>query len=187
MANSSWIEAYPSGRSEYLRFEGSDHRPTVISFDPVKKKQKDLFRYDRRLRDNPEVKELVRSAWNLPNSDSVEKRISNCRLAIITWNREQHLNSQEKIDELRVKLEESMSSDSLNTEQIAAINKELLLAYQAEEEFWKQRSRQLWLALGDRNTGYFHAAARGRKAVNNITIIENEEGHSVYEEDEIAK
>lgn len=43
MANSSWIEAYPSGRSEYLRFEGSDHRPIVVSFDPVKKKQKGLF------------------------------------------------------------------------------------------------------------------------------------------------
>jgi len=43
MSNSSWVEAYPSGRSEYLRFEGSDHRPIVTSFDPVRRNKKDCL------------------------------------------------------------------------------------------------------------------------------------------------
>lgn len=133
------------------------------------------------------MKALVKTAWNLANSNSVENRISNCRQAIIKWNREQHLNSQQKIDALRVQLEENMSSDDLNTDVIAAINKDLVLAYQAEEEFWKQRSRQLWLALGERNTGYFHAATKGRKAVNNLSVIEEEEGHPIYDEEDIVK
>ncbi|KAL1208842.1 hypothetical protein V5N11_010520 [Cardamine amara subsp. amara] len=50
MANSSWIEEFPSGRCEYMRFEGSDHRPVLTRFDTEKKKSKGLFRYDRRLR-----------------------------------------------------------------------------------------------------------------------------------------
>lgn len=62
MANSEWSIAYPSGRSEYLRFEGSDHRPLVTSFDPLKKIRKGRFRYDRRLRENPEVHSLIREA-----------------------------------------------------------------------------------------------------------------------------
>lgn len=32
MSNSTWAEEYPSGRSEYLKFEGSDHRPIITIF-----------------------------------------------------------------------------------------------------------------------------------------------------------
>ena len=52
MSNSAWAEAYPSGRSEYLRFEGSDHRPVITHFDLKKKKKQGIFRYDRRLKEN---------------------------------------------------------------------------------------------------------------------------------------
>ncbi|KAG7594156.1 Reverse transcriptase zinc-binding domain [Arabidopsis thaliana x Arabidopsis arenosa] len=175
MSNSSWVEAYPSGRSEYLRFEGSDHRPIVTSFDHVKAKQKGLFRYDRRLRDNEEVKRIVTHSWNLNQLDSVEKRLSRCRSAIIEWNKEQHSNSQKKIEALQMKLEEAMTSQDLKADQLEVINKELSLAYQVEEEIWRQRSRQLWLALGERNSGFFHAATRGRKAVNSCSVMETED------------
>lgn len=80
-----------------------------------------------------------------------------------------------------------MSSDTSTTEQISTINNKLLLAYQAEEEFWKQRSRQLWLTLGDKNTGYFHAATKGRKAINNCSVIEDETGQAFHEEEQIAQ
>jgi len=82
-----------------------------------------------------------------------------------------------------MKLEEALSSQDLAAECVELISKELSLAYQAEEEFWKQRSRQLWLALGERNSGYFHAATRGRKAINSCSVMENDEGLIVYEED----
>jgi len=50
-----------------------------------------------------------------------------------------------------------MIDPTSSTETIARINNELSSAYKEEEEFWKQHNRQLWLTLGDRNTGYFHA------------------------------
>lgn len=33
MSNTEWALTYPSGRSEYLPFEGSDHRPLITFFD----------------------------------------------------------------------------------------------------------------------------------------------------------
>lgn len=48
-----------------------------------------------------------------------------------------------------------MTSLSSNTHLISTINNELSLAYQDEEEFWKQRSHQIWLVLGDKNTWYY--------------------------------
>ena len=77
-------------------------------------------------------------------------------------------------------------SAKVSDEIIAGINKALLDAYKAEEAFWKQRSRLLWLTLGDRNTGFFHAISKGRKARNRLTVLETPEGLPVYEEEQIA-
>ncbi|CAA7019206.1 unnamed protein product [Microthlaspi erraticum] len=80
-----------------------------------------------------------------------------------------------------------MTSNASSETLIAQINQELKEAYKAEEEFWRQRSRQLWLNLGDKNSGYFHAATRGRRARNNISVIEDENGKAVYDKENIEK
>lgn len=38
LSNGEWAEMFPSGRCEYLRFEGSDHHPIVTYFDPKRKR-----------------------------------------------------------------------------------------------------------------------------------------------------
>ena len=187
MANSEWALAYPSGRSEYLRFEGSDQCPLVTSFDSIKKTKKGLFRYNRSLKENEEVSTLICEAWERDPSTPVEVKLQSCRSAIITWSKEHHLNSQQEILSLRLLLEAAMGNNETPQEEIDSLNWKLVVAYRLEEEFWKQRSRQLWLALGDRNTGFFHAATKGRRAINNISVIESNEGTAVYQEEEIVK
>ncbi|XP_022559081.2 uncharacterized protein LOC111206456 [Brassica napus] len=59
MANSSWFERFPAGRCEYLRFEGSDNRSIVIHFDVSTRKNKGLFMFDQRLKDKPEIRDIV--------------------------------------------------------------------------------------------------------------------------------
>lgn len=112
MANSDWIIAYPSGRSKYLRFEGSDHRPIVTSFDPAQPKKKIIFRYDRSLKGNPEITALVLDTWKSNNKTTVDHRIHLCRSAIIKWSKDHHLNSQQEIISLREQLEEAMNDDA---------------------------------------------------------------------------
>ncbi|KFK24637.1 hypothetical protein AALP_AA8G005400 [Arabis alpina] len=72
-------------------------------------------------------------------------------------------------------------------EAIRQTNEELKTAYKAEEDFWKQRSRNMWLSLGDRNTGYFHAVTKGRNAVNTFSVIEDEDGVPRFKENEIVE
>ena len=60
-------------------------------------------------------------------------------------------------------------------------------AYKAEELFWRQKSRVQWLQGGDKNSAYFHAVTKGRRARNKLTVIENEVGTPFFEEDEIGK
>ena len=80
-----------------------------------------------------------------------------------------------------------MGSSTADDVLISNINQKLLQAYRAEEEFWKQRSRQLWLALGDQNTAFFHASTKGRRARKRISVIENSAGIPVYEDDKIVE
>jgi len=115
------------------------------------------------------------------------KKVNRCRLEIVNWSMTKQQNSQKLIEENRQKLEEAMSSQEHNQELISTINTNLLLAYKVEEEFWKQRSRQLWLALGDKNSGYFHAITRGRTVINKFSVIEIQDGVPVYEEAGILK
>ncbi|XP_057808453.1 uncharacterized protein LOC131022930 [Salvia miltiorrhiza] len=50
---------------------------------------------------------------------------------------------------------------------------------------WKQRSRADWMAEGDRNTGFFHRVAEGRKKRNHIKEIRREDGRMVRKHDEM--
>lgn len=55
MINSLWSEKFPTARSHYMEFNGSDHRPLISIFDSTRKKSSRIFRYDRRLKDVHEV------------------------------------------------------------------------------------------------------------------------------------
>lgn len=79
-----------------------------------------------------------------------------------------------------------MTSPINNEVLLNIIKSDLKAAYLAEESFWKQMSRNLWLSLGDKNSGYFHAVTKGRRAKNNLSVIENAECTPVFTEKEIT-
>lgn len=45
--------------------------------------------------------------------------------------------------------------------------------------FWRQRSKQLWLQAGDKNTRFFHDAASERRRSNSIQKLQNTDGEWV--------
>ena len=187
VANGDWAELFPKARSQYLTYEGSDHKPIVSFFEPDKRKRQGLFRFDRRLRDNPEVKALISKEWSSTKHMSVNDRICSVRSAIVEWSKQQYHNSRLLIEKKKEEFEEALTSPANDTELIDKVSHELNSAYLAEEAYWRQRSRLLWLSLGDRNTGFFHATAKNRKRANAFLVIEDEEGTAVYQEDQIAK
>ncbi|XP_074374872.1 uncharacterized protein LOC141716338 [Apium graveolens] len=49
----------------------------------------------------------------------------------------------------------------------------------SEEIFWRQRSKQLWLQSGDKNTRYFHSSCTARRRTNRIHRLKNDNGNWV--------
>lgn len=43
-----------------------------------------------------------------------------------------------------------------------------------EEEYWRLKSRSLWLKSGDRNSSFFHKQVQAKKGHNSITEIEED-------------
>src|SRR5690606_14561357 len=64
---------------------------------------------------------------------------------------------------------------------------ELLSAFKEEEEFWRQQSKIMWLAVGDKNLRYFHAVCKGKRVCNRIYVLESSLGHPMYEQELIAQ
>ena len=141
--NSSWAERFPTARCTYLAYEGSDHKPLLTIFEPSKRRRRDIFRYDRRLKDYPEVTELIRATWKEAHLCSVTERISQMRGAISRWNKTKQANSRIVIEKKKVELEEAQTSSVNDLELIHKISNELKAAYKAEEAYWRQRSRLL--------------------------------------------
>lgn len=128
LVNSDWYDTFPQGRCHYLKFEGSDHRPIHCSFDAKKKKSGRTFSYDRRLKDNDEVKGIIDATWHAARSESVSKRLTRCRRAIVSWSKKHFANSHKAIVSLKDELDRAMSSTVVEDAVIAKITSDLLKA-----------------------------------------------------------
>lgn len=56
-----------------------------------------------------------------------------------------------------------------------------------EEIYWKQRSRNKWLASGDRNTTFFHKSATARRKINWIYGLSDGHNNPTSKQKEIEK
>jgi len=52
------------------------------------------------------------------------------------------------------------------------LQKDYHKACRVEEEYWRQKSRSLWLQVGDKNTSYFHKQFEARKQYKNVSEIQ---------------
>lgn len=107
-----------------------------------------MFRFDMRLRDNPEFKALVNKEWKKARNMSVNDRINLIRSALTDWSERRYHNSRILTEQKKIELEEAMT-DPINYTKLRKISNKLSAAYSAEEEHWRQQSQLLWLSLDD--------------------------------------
>ncbi|XP_048611432.1 uncharacterized protein LOC125585793 [Brassica napus] len=186
VGNADWHEKFPHSSVKYMRLWGSDHRPILadILVKPMRRSKK--FKFDKRWLDNEELRQVILEGWkspDLPPEATIMEHISSCRKALGEWRRQHNVNSARLVEELKEKVEGMYADDNATTEEIASALKDLSNALKAEEMFWKQKSRVFWLREGDRNTKFFHALTKQRRARNKITQLQDVNGNIVEDEE----
>ena len=131
---------------------------------------------------------MVKGAWDPGDWDrdaSLCDKISKSRRAISWWKRSNVSNNAKLIESLKKELDRIQADDSISSEEELEIKWKLCATYRDEELYWKQKSPALWLREGDRNTKYFHAKTKQRRARNRITRLKNSMNQWVYKEEDI--
>lgn len=93
------------------------------------------------------------------------------------WGREITGCFSKRIRECKEKLKRLRSrQDADSISKYEEVRQQLYLILDQKEIFWRQRSKQLWLESGDKNTKYFHASSSTRRRRNQIHKLKTVDG-----------
>jgi len=98
-----------------------------------------------------------------------------------------HLTERKKINELQKALEEVQSDNSRSQEDIVEVSRKLQEAYKDEEEYWHQKSRNMWYSSEDLNTKFYHALTKQRRVRNRIVGLHDSVGNWITENNMVEK
>jgi hypothetical protein len=147
-----------------------DLDPIPFIFSPLWVKESDFM-------------DMVKESWKQPVKGSPffvwEEKIRRMKAVLKSWAK--HLPNpatERKKIQSTLELHHFHSKDAKITKE--ALDKEAHFqqnyhkACLAEEEYWMQKSRSLWLKVGDMNSSFFHKQAQARKWSNAISKIKEE-------------
>lgn len=106
----------------------------------------------------------VKGSLNAIGLLDISKKFLDCDDKLKQWDRREfgrlHCAIQKKENEL---IDLTMVSIyEINLDMISKCKVELNTFSVQEEMYWKQRSKSLWLAKGDKNSSYFHSITSAR-------------------------
>uniref|UniRef100_A0A803P3V6 Reverse transcriptase n=1 Tax=Cannabis sativa TaxID=3483 RepID=A0A803P3V6_CANSA len=186
MANPDWFNKIRASKVTLLPWWNSDHRPLMINIikdqqhSNKEPKWRSRFHYEQAWAEDEECSKIVESTWLdvsfWGSATGLRGRLNQCGEKLNEWNKDKKTELRAKTKKLKEDLKKLSSSDGeIDWENKRRIEKELNVAEYKEEILWKQRSRALWLAHGDRNTKYFHHKASQRKKKNTIKGLFDEQ------------
>ncbi|RVW47728.1 Transposon TX1 uncharacterized 149 kDa protein [Vitis vinifera] len=181
LISDQWEDRFSAISQSALPRLVSDHNPIILEAGGFSS-GKSPFRFENMWLKIDGFKDLVKSWWN---GYSVEGYSSHCitekfkalKKDLKKWNKEVvgnvSFNRAEALSRLQ-QWEAKENENALTPEDIEAKNLDLeeykkwaLL----EETSWRQKSREIWLREGDKNTKYFHKMANARARRNFLSKI----------------
>ncbi|KAL6225674.1 hypothetical protein ACLB2K_004523 [Fragaria x ananassa] len=168
-----------------------DHNLLIMSFSKDFGARHSLFRFRKMWVEHTDFNNFVKQCWGLVVTygcplSVLQHKLWVLRKALWVWNWEVFGNIHKKVDDdltalaqIQHDIATSGDSDDLLAKE-SVLHASLTESLRIREMFWREKSRQRWLAEGDRNTSYFHAMCRVRKAQSSITLLR--EGSQLFED-----
>ncbi|XP_042972814.1 uncharacterized protein LOC122304621 [Carya illinoinensis] len=195
LVNLSWQEI---SRDSWCSVEPAvklDHSPLALS---IKKQgshgypEGKCFRFETAWILKENCAQTIKEAWGKATSGQdmttmMKSRLLNCRFALKTWNAKVNKTTPTEIKVKLGKLREMQDKGrGDHVESVKNLQKDIEQRLAEEEIKWKQRAKQHWLQVGDKNTKYFHMQATHRRKVNRISQILDSSNRLVTEKQQIG-
>ena len=114
-------------------------------------------------------------------------KISNCHHDIAKWRKNILPYGKKKINDLHKALEEVQTDNTRSHEDILEVSRKLQDAFKDEEDYWHQKSMNMWYSSGDLNTKFYHALTKQRRVHNRIVGLHDAAGNWITEDNAVEK
>ncbi|XP_026440675.1 uncharacterized protein LOC113339650 [Papaver somniferum] len=191
LATESWFEIHHNSTISNLPTIGSDHNPIILNTNSFWKQGHIPFKFFGSWLDHKDCKEIIAECWKNEQKGSlaikIARKLRDVKIKLKKWNKEIYGNIKTNLED-SIKHLEWITKNIFNStigQAIREAKKKVEHWQDIQEKFWKTKSRDQLIKLGDKNTSFFHISAKKRYRRNKIVSIQNEEGTWLHNINEI--
>ncbi|XP_074342861.1 uncharacterized protein LOC141680570 [Apium graveolens] len=138
------------------------------------------FRFENAWLREPMCQKIVEEVWSSGMSRSFYEKLEECSKILSSWGKDITGSFKNRIHQCKRAIKFLKGRrDDLSLATLKKEQKQLSEIYAQQEVFWRQRSKQLWLREGDRNSKFFYASTKNMRALNHIRSLKNNDGNEV--------
>ncbi|XP_074306100.1 uncharacterized protein LOC141641331 [Silene latifolia] len=190
LCSEAWLDLFPYAKLFNLDRELSDHAPVKLDFDrrEIGGRTRSQFRFEKIWVGEEGCEDAVIKGVERGNGD-LASSLRGCANELQAWKK---INIGKINRSLEVKRRQLARLNEGDRSEEAMTRRRKLIAeiaglYKQEEQYWRQRSRALWLRKGDRNTKFFHSRAGERRRKNHIVGLIDEDGREHTGDEAVAR
>jgi hypothetical protein len=167
--------------------KNSDHAPIVFTFHEERKifrRHHTQFRYEVGWGKNESVKKVVKQIWRVkvPRVErwhAIKQKLGRSQKGLKRWQQVNKCPVEGDIIQKTNKLNSLQEARGIpDLTKIRKLQEEVNKLLEHEDLKWRQRAKEHWLKMGDKNTKYFHSCVKARRKNNSIYSIVDLEGRN---------
>ena len=180
LCDREWQILFPKAGVKHLSNANSDHNPILLDTHLEPENLNRPFRFEAMWTKDERSRVVVENAWQVEVEGSygfrLARKLEETKKDLKKWNKEVFGLVRERIKAIQANIAKIQQKLPTKLELEASLNLELDDWLTKEDLRWKQKSRELWLKEGDRNSRFFHLSTLIRRRRNRISEIKLDDG-----------